>query len=71
MKGTIKNMTYYKKIKRDKAREKHIQEMDKIKYRLRCQMYDRQGTIYWQRQLLLMEKQLRLYDKEMGYKKEL
>lgn len=64
-------MTYEIKIQRDKARVEHTKEMEKIKYRLKCQIYDRQGTMYWQRKLLLMEKQLKLYDKEMGYKKEL
>jgi hypothetical protein len=64
-------MTYYKKIERDKARTKHIEQMKKLadewgwsigKPAKFCELYAR---------LRFMEKQLKLYDEVMGYKLEL
>ena len=71
MKGTIKNMTYYKKIERDKARQKHIEEMDRIMFKMKNYYFDLNVYKALQIKLLRMEKQLKLYDEIMGYKKEL
>lgn len=64
-------MTYYKKIAHDKAREEHLEDMRTLQFKMSMFYYDSDTYAYLQKRLLLMEKQLKLYDKIMGYTKEL
>ena len=64
-------MTYYKRIYKDKARERHLKEMKNIEYKMKTQTYNHLVYKSLQLKLLQMEKQLKLYDEIMGYKKEL
>ena len=67
----MNNMTYYKKIERDKARQKHIEEMEQIHFKMSMYFFDVETYKALQKKLLKMERQLKLYDEIMGYKKEL
>ena len=64
-------MTYYKRIYKDKAREQHLKEMKSIEYQMKTQTFNQLVYLSLQKKLLKMEKQLKLYDEVMGYKKEL
>lgn len=64
-------MTYYKRIYKDKAREQHLKEMKNIEYQMKTQTFNELVYLSLQKKLLRMEKQLKLYDEVMGYKKEL
>lgn len=64
-------MTYYKKIERDKARQKHIEEINKLISKLNDYKFGSNEFIELQNKILRMERQLKLYDEIMGYKKEL
>ena len=67
----MNNMTYYKKIERDKARQKHIQDMKEIANEMNMSFDKPNKYIELCARLRFMEKQLKLYDEIMGYKKEL
>ena len=62
-------MTYYKKLERDEARNLHLKEMERIKKSMTFCGFDK--WLELDHQLTKMQKQLELYDREMGYKKEL
>lgn len=62
-------MTYYKKLERDEARNLHLKEMERIKKNMTFCGFDK--WVELDHKLTKMQKQLELYDKEMGYKKEL
>ena len=65
-------MTYYLKIARDKAREKHLEEIDKIEQEMSCLVFNQSDKWFeLDKKLKLYRKQLKLYDEIMGYKKEL
>ena len=64
-------MTYYKRILKDKYRERHLKEMKSIEYQMKTQTFNELVYLSLQKKLLKMEKQLKLYDEVMGYKKEL
>ena len=64
-------MTYYKRILKDQYREKHLKEMKNIEYQMKTQTFNELVYLSLQKKLLKMEKQLKLYDEVMGYKKEL
>lgn len=64
-------MTYDKKIERDKARQRHLQEMKDIQDQMALCYTNSSKWLELNKMLILYEKQLRLYDKIMGYKKEL
>lgn len=64
-------MTYYKRILKDKYREKHIKEMKEVQYKMMNYTFDLNVYKALQLKLLRMEKQLKLYDEIMGYRKEL
>lgn len=64
-------MTYYKRIFKDKDREKHIKEMKEVQYKMMNYTFDLNVYKELQLKLLRMEKQLKLYDEIMGYRKEL
>ena len=67
----MNNMTYYKKIERDKARQKHIQDMKEIANEMNMSFGKPDKYIELYARLRFMERQLKLYDEIMGYKKEL
>ncbi len=64
-------MTYYKRILKDQYREQHLKEMKSIEYQMKTQTFNQLVYLSLQKKLLKMEKQLKLYDEVMGYKKEL
>ena len=64
-------MTYYKRILKDQYRERHLNEMKSIEYQMKTQTFNQLVYLSLQKKLLKMEKQLKLYDEAMGYKKEL
>lgn len=64
-------MTYYKRIFKDQYRERHLKEMKSIEYQMKTQTFNQLVYLSLQKKLLKMEKQLKLYDEVMGYKKEL
>ena len=64
-------MTYYKRILKDKYREQHLKEMKSVEYQMKTQTFNQLVYLSLQKKLLKMEKQLKLYDEVMGYKKEL
>lgn len=64
-------MTYYTRIKKDKYREKHLNEMERIQFKMSMYFFDVKTYKMLQIKLLKMERQLKLYDKVMGYKLEL
>ena len=64
-------MTYYKRIYKDKDREKHLKEMKEVQYKMMNHTFDANVYKALQLKLLKMEKQLKLYDEIMGYHKEL
>ena len=61
-------MTYYKIIERDKARNRHLQDMEHIVF-VMCEIDDRVGYQILFNKLELYKTQLELYDKIMGYSK--
>ena len=64
-------MTYYKRIFKDQYREKQLKEIKSIEYQMKTQTFNQLVYLSLQKKLLRMEKQLKLYDEVMGYKKEL
>ena len=64
-------MTYYKRIYKDQYREQHLKEMKSVEYQMKTQTFNQLVYLSLQKKLLRMERQLKLYDEIMGYKKEL
>lgn len=64
-------MTYYKKLERDEARNLHLKEMERLNEEMCMSFYDAEKYVSLYAKLRFMSKQLKLYDREMGYKKEL
>ena len=64
-------MTYYTKIEKDDARKQHIKKMEKVSKEMNMCIFDTEKYSSLYAKLRFMEKQLKLYDEIMGYKKEL
>lgn len=62
-------MTYYKIIERDEARKKHIQDMKEVANELNMSFAKPSKYIELYARFRFMERQLKLYDKIMGYSK--
>ena len=64
-------MTYEKKIERDEYRKLHLKQIAKLEEELNKYALDEHMFSELSRKIIKMKKQLKLYDKEMGYQKVL